>query len=54
MTTFQMVLISPRIEIDSSLPFKGTLNVTVHNDPNIQTFSIPLEPTQEVLEKWQM
>jgi hypothetical protein len=54
MTTFQMVLISPRIEKDGSSPFKGTLDITVPTDPNIKNFSIPLEPTLEILEKWQM
>lgn len=49
-----MILISPQIEKDDSSPFKGTLRVTVPNDTSLQTFSIPLEPTQEILETWQM
>lgn len=50
----KMILISPQIEKDDSSPFKGTLRVTVPNDTSLQTFSIPLEPTQEILETWQI
>jgi hypothetical protein len=49
-----MVLISPRIEKDDSLPYKGLLTVSVPQESGIQTFSIPLQPTEEILADWEM
>lgn len=48
----KMVLISPTIEADEKAAFGGTLNVSFPPDSGCEAFSIPLRPTQEVLDKW--
>ncbi|KAF6754343.1 hypothetical protein DFP72DRAFT_990538 [Ephemerocybe angulata] len=50
----KMVLISPLIEKDESLPYHGLLNVTFPEESGLQPFSIPLQPTKDILAKWQI
>ncbi|KAJ2934322.1 hypothetical protein H1R20_g2796, partial [Candolleomyces eurysporus] len=49
-----MVLISPQIEKDDSLPYGGLLTVSVPQESGTQTFSIPLQPTENILTHWEM
>lgn len=50
----KMVLISPLIEKDESFPYHGLLNVTFPEESGLQPFSVPLQPTEDILAKWQI
>ncbi|THH30550.1 hypothetical protein EUX98_g3618 [Antrodiella citrinella] len=50
----EMTFIHPRIEEDASSPYGGWLVVDVPIEAGgIKSFSLPLRPTPDVLEKWQ-
>ncbi|KAH8099786.1 hypothetical protein BXZ70DRAFT_217455 [Cristinia sonorae] len=51
------VLVTPRIEVDASLPYGGLLVVDVPKDPESKSggcdsFSVPLRPTPDMLKTW--
>ena len=48
----QMVLITPRIEVDTASPYGGRLVVTFPKDSGCETFSVPLNATQELVDTW--
>lgn len=48
-----MVLITPRIEADPTSPYGGYLTVSFPEDSHCETFSIPLNPTPDILDNWQ-
>lgn len=50
----QMVLITPRVEVDPASPCGGKLVVSFPEDADLETFSIPLYPTEQMLEDWHM
>ncbi|KAH6917093.1 hypothetical protein BKA70DRAFT_1251338 [Coprinopsis sp. MPI-PUGE-AT-0042] len=52
-TVAKMVLITPNVERDDSLPHLGSLNVLFPEDSGAKAFSIPLRPTEDILSKWQ-
>lgn len=47
-----MVLITPTIETDENSPFEGFLRVSFPKDSRCESFSVPLRPTSEMLNKW--
>lgn len=47
-----MVLIAPRIIEDDSDPSGGRLEVSFPPESGCETFSVPLTPTEEILQKW--
>jgi len=49
-----MLLIVPRVEIDDSSPHGGRLEVSFPEDSGCETFSVPLQPSQEILVTWKM
>ncbi|KAH8831667.1 MOSC N-terminal beta barrel domain-containing protein [Flagelloscypha sp. PMI_526] len=50
----QMVLISPKIVMDDRLPHKGYLEISFPKASGCETFTIPLEPSAEVLRNWEI
>ncbi|PIL31071.1 hypothetical protein GSI_05767 [Ganoderma sinense ZZ0214-1] len=48
----KMVLITPRIEPDSASPYGGRLVVSFPEDSGCETFSVPLNPTPDILATW--
>ncbi|EIW63739.1 uncharacterized protein TRAVEDRAFT_137982 [Trametes versicolor FP-101664 SS1] len=48
----KMVLITPRVEVDPASPYGGKLVVSFPEDSDLETFSIPLYPTEQMLEDW--
>ncbi|KAL0579242.1 hypothetical protein V5O48_002746 [Marasmius crinis-equi] len=49
----KMVLITPEIVHDATSPYGGILEVTFPADSDCASFSVPLEPTEDVLKGWQ-
>lgn len=49
-----MILITPQIERDDASPYGGVLTLAFPSDSGYEPFSIPLEPTDEMLDKWTM
>lgn len=49
-----MVLITPHIEFDAAAPHKGLIRVSFPEDSGCPSFSIPLQPTKEILRTWTM
>ena len=52
--TTQMVLISPRIERDETSPHGGKLVVSFPLESGCDTFEVPLNPTPELVSKWEL
>ena len=52
--TKQMVLISPRIERDEKSPHGGKLVVSFPLESGCDTFEVPLNPTPELVSKWEL
>lgn len=50
----QMVLISPRIEHDEQSPCSGKLVVSFPPESGCLTFEVPLNPTPEILSRWEL
>lgn len=50
----KMVLITPRIELDSESPHTGVLDISFPEESECESFKIPLKPTEEVLRTWKM
>lgn len=48
-----MILIMPRIDLDL-LPHGGRLVVSFPEDSGCETFSVPLNPDEELLKTWDM
>ncbi len=51
---YQMVLITPRIEPDSASPHGGRLVISFPEDSGCEAFSVPLNPTPDILANWPM
>lgn len=51
--SFQLVLVETQLKYDRSLPYKGELVITVPFEPGRITFSIPIDPTPDVLQSWE-
>ena len=49
-----MVLISPRIERDETSPHGGKLVVSFPLESGCDTFEVPLNPTPELVSKWEL
>jgi len=49
----RLVLITPHIEFETS-PERGQLLVTLPQASGCETFSVPLQPTEEMLKKWEL
>lgn len=47
-----MVLITPHIEPDADAPHGGRLIVSFPQDSKCETFSVPLDPSPEVIATW--
>jgi len=47
-----MILITPRIEADATLPYGGLLTVSFPADSDCEDFSVPLCPTKDILNTW--
>ncbi|KAF9469582.1 MOSC N-terminal beta barrel domain-containing protein [Collybia nuda] len=50
----RLVLIVPTIEFDETAPHKGLIHVNFPEDSDTPSFSIPLEPTEEMLSTWEI
>lgn len=50
----KMLLIDPKIHVDESDPYGGTIEISFPEDSDCETFNIPLRPTQDLLETWPM
>ncbi|RDB19507.1 Mitochondrial amidoxime-reducing component 1 [Hypsizygus marmoreus] len=50
----KMVLIVPQIDVDAASRHGGTLTVTFPEDSGCKPFSLPLQPSQEVLDTWEI
>jgi len=50
----RMVLIEPKLHYDPSSPYNGKLIVSVPDGEKSRSFSVPIEPTPDVLTSWQM
>ena len=50
----QLVMIHPKIHYDASSPTKGKLVISVPSDAGPISFSVPLEPTPDILASWPM
>jgi len=50
----KMILIAPRIELDPSLPYSGRLKVSFPEDSGCESFSVPLNPDEELLKTWEI
>lgn len=50
----QMVLIESTLEYDSSDPHDGRLLVKVPQESGPVSFSVPIIPTQDILDSWSM
>ncbi|KIP10154.1 hypothetical protein PHLGIDRAFT_66205 [Phlebiopsis gigantea 11061_1 CR5-6] len=48
----QLVMIHPRIQYDASSPTKGQLVISVPSEMGPVSFSVPLEPTSDILASW--
>ncbi|KAI0352239.1 hypothetical protein OH77DRAFT_1486006 [Trametes cingulata] len=48
----KMVLITPRVEIDTTSPYGGRLVISFPEDSGCETFAIPLNPTADMLADW--
>lgn len=48
----QLVLITPRIQVDESSPEGGSLIVAFPGDSECESFTIPLRPTEKTLSTW--
>ncbi|KAF8868096.1 MOSC domain-containing protein [Infundibulicybe gibba] len=49
-----MVLVSPVISPDPTSPHKGSLIVNFPPESGCESFSVPLQPTEEYLKNWQI
>jgi len=49
-----MVLITPRIRVDSSSPHGGRLEVSFPEESGCETFCVPLHPNRELLQTWEL
>lgn len=50
----KMVLITPQIEVDTSSPHSGLLKVSFPKGSGCESFSIPLQPTDSILQSWKI
>ncbi|KAF9469583.1 MOSC N-terminal beta barrel domain-containing protein [Collybia nuda] len=50
----KMVLIVPRIEFDTTAPHKGLIHVTFPENSDCTPFTIPLQPTKDILSNWEI
>ncbi|KAH9923163.1 armadillo-type protein [Epithele typhae] len=50
--TPNMVLITPHIEINATSPYGGKLVVSFPEDSGCETFSVPLNVTQDIIDTW--
>ena len=50
----QMVLIEPHLEYDPSSPTNGQMVVSVPRGDGFVQFSLPIEPTKDVLARWRV
>lgn len=48
----KMLLIDPKIYVDESDPYGGRIVISFPADSDCEAFSIPLRPTQDLLETW--
>ncbi|KAI0325427.1 hypothetical protein GY45DRAFT_1330328 [Cubamyces sp. BRFM 1775] len=48
----KMVLITPKVEVDAASPYGGRLTVSFPADSDCETFSVPLNPTDDLLADW--
>ncbi|KAI0658302.1 MOSC N-terminal beta barrel domain-containing protein [Cubamyces menziesii] len=48
----KMVLITPKVEVDAASPYGGRLTVSFPADSDCETFSVPLNPTDDLLASW--
>ncbi|KAK2461527.1 hypothetical protein APHAL10511_005990 [Amanita phalloides] len=48
----KMVLITPLIERDESSPYGGVLTISFPSDSSCEPFSVPLNPTTDILSHW--
>ena len=47
-----MILITPRIEVDTASPYGGRLIVAFPEDSDCEMFSVPLNLTQDLIDTW--
>ncbi|KAJ8455924.1 hypothetical protein ONZ51_g12296 [Trametes cubensis] len=52
MHPIKMVLITPKVEVDVASPYGGRLTVSFPADSDCETFSVPLNPTDDLLASW--
>jgi uncharacterized protein len=48
----QMVLITPKVEVNEDLPYGGFLRISFPQDSECDEFIVPLRPTEDILKAW--
>uniref|UniRef100_A0A0W0G9P3 MOSC domain-containing protein n=1 Tax=Moniliophthora roreri TaxID=221103 RepID=A0A0W0G9P3_MONRR len=50
----QMVLITPKVILDEASPHGGELSISFPEESKCETFSIPLQPNEDILRTWSL